>query len=486
MTAPLWSGTDLAAAVGTKPDGVVPPDITDITDISIDSRTLAPGACFFAIKGANFDGHDFVDAAFDAGAAAAVVSRDWATGQGDADRPLFIVNDVLDGLSRVAIAARARTDARIVAVTGSVGKTGTKEMLAAALAPDGPVHASPRSFNNHWGVPLTLARMPAASAYGVFEIGMNHAGEITPLTRLVRPHVAIVTTVEAVHLENFADEDGIARAKAEIFKGLEPDGVALINRDNRHVQRLEAEAKAAGVGRIATFGEHAEADIRLLEVVPSEQGTTVAASVFGVDVAYRLAVPGRHLVQNSLASLGAVAALGGDLARGALALADLAAPEGRGRPHRLRVGHGEVLLIDESYNANPASMRAAIAVLGLTAPGPSGRRIVVFGDMLELGDDSPAMHAGLVPDLEQAAVDRVYAAGPLMAALWKVLPSHLRGGYAETAAELERQVIDDLAAGDVVMVKGSNGSRLGPLVASLKAHFEPLDTGSLAPAREHA
>src|SRR5690606_14100567 len=279
---------------------------------------------------------------------------------------------------------------RIAAITGSVGKTGTKEMLARALAPEGTVHASPASFNNHWGVPLSLARLPAASAFAVFEIGMNHAGEIDPLTRMVRPHAAIVTTVEPVHLEHFKSVKAIARAKGEIFLGLEADGVAIINRDNPHYAALAKMARAAGAARIIGFGEHARAEARLEKMKLKQDCSCVSAVILGEPVSYRLGAPGRHVVQNSLAVLAAVAVLGGDLAKAALALGEMAAPQGRGSRHRLALPDGAALLIDESYNANPASMRAAIMLLGQSAPAGHGRRIAVLGDMRELGSDAAA------------------------------------------------------------------------------------------------
>ncbi|MHA1158277.1 MAG: UDP-N-acetylmuramoylalanyl-D-glutamyl-2,6-diaminopimelate--D-alanyl-D-alanine ligase [Alphaproteobacteria bacterium] len=483
MSAPLWAMNDLLVALDGRPVGELPPAIDGI---SIDSRTLGPGDCFFAIAGETFDGHDFVGAALANGAGLAVVSRQWHDQQDEPPGALVIVEDVLEALRRLGSAARARSGARIAAVTGSVGKTGTKDMLAAALGAAATVHFSPASFNNHWGVPLTLARMPPEAAFAVIEIGMNHAGEIAPLVRLVRPHVVIITTVEAVHLAHFDAVEDIARAKAEIFTGLEPGGTALINRDNPHFALLASLAEAAGAAHIAGFGEDAAADVRLDHLAAHSDGSVVAARVFGEEVTYKLGAPGRHVVHNSLAVLGAVAALGGDLARGALALADLPPPPGRGRRYRMPTGGGEVVLIDESYNANPASMRAAIGLLGEAIPQGGGRRIAVLGDMLELGDASADLHVDLAQILDAAGVDTVFAAGPMMASLWKALPSHRQGGYAETAAALENRVIGALAPGDVVMVKGSNGSRLGPLVASMRAHFDPLASGREQRRRENA
>jgi UDP-N-acetylmuramoyl-tripeptide--D-alanyl-D-alanine ligase len=470
MSQPLWTCDALLAATRGRPVGVRP---ESIGGISIDSRTITPGEAFFAIRGENHDGHDFTTKALANGAATAVVAQERLVRLGGFRGSLVVVSDVLEALAALGQAARTRSEARIVAVTGSVGKTGTKEMLAAALAPEGPVHYSPASFNNHWGVPLTLARMPRSARYGVFEIGMNHEGEIAPLTSMVRPHAAIVTTVEPVHLEYFKDVKAIARAKAEIFLGVEKGGSAILNRDNPHFTLLARRARAAGVERIIGFGEHAKADVRLEKVKLKENCSCVSANVLGEEVSYKLGAPGRHLVQNSLAVLAAVSVLGADLAKAGLALASLSAPSGRGQRFLLSYRDTRATLIDESYNANPASMRAAIALLGQTSPGNHGHRIAVLGDMRELGPDGPAMHAGLAGPLSEAGVDKAYLAGPMMQDLWKALPRRMRGGYAETAAELESLLLEHIGDGDVIMVKGSHASRMGPLVETIKARFAP-------------
>ena len=470
MSAPLY--TFDAFLAGTRGRAVgAPPDA--VTGISIDSRTVAPGDAFFAIRGDRFDGHDFVAAALAAGAATAVVAEDRVAGLGAVAGSLVVVPDVLAALTFLGAAARARSGAKIAAVTGSVGKTSTKEMLAQALQGEGPVHYSPASFNNHWGVPLTLARMPADAAFAVFEIGMNHAGEIAPLTRLVRPHVAIVTTVEPVHLEFFGSVADIARAKGEIFEGVVPGGAAVVNRDNPHYDLLAGLARDAGVGRLVGFGEHAAAEARAEVIKLKPECSCVSASILGEAVSYKLGAPGRHLVQNSLAVLAAVSLLGGDLAAAALALGRLKPPKGRGERHVLTLDRGTAVLIDESYNANPASMAAAIALLGQAVPGPGGRRIAVLGDMRELGPESPALHAGLAEPLKTAKVDRVFAAGPFMDALWRALPEGMRGAYAGTSAAIESGLAESLKPGDVIMVKGSNASRMGPLVEALKLRFAP-------------
>jgi UDP-N-acetylmuramoyl-tripeptide--D-alanyl-D-alanine ligase len=349
-------------------------------------------------------------------------------------------------------------------------------MLALTLSADGQVHYSPASFNNHWGVPLTLARMSEDARYGVFEIGMNHAGEIEPLVKLVRPQVAIVTTIEPVHLEYFKDVKAIARAKAEIFRGVVEGGAAVVNRDNPHFAQLSRAAKAAGVKRVVGFGEHAKSDVRLVSVSLKETCSCVSATVFGEAMSWKLGAPGRHLVMNSLAVVAAASLLGADLAKAFLALASLRASKGRGERLELIFRHGgTALLIDESYNANPASMRAAVALLGQTTPGKLGRRIAILGDMRELGEEAEEMHAGLAAPLTEAKADLVFAAGPLMASLRDALPGAMLGGYAVTASELEPLVAAALRPGDVIVVKGSNASRMGPLVEALKSRFMSVE-----------
>jgi UDP-N-acetylmuramoyl-tripeptide--D-alanyl-D-alanine ligase len=467
MNAPLWMVDRMAEAMRAERSGALP---TGVTGVSIDSRTIGPGEAFFAIAGERHDAHDFVAAALDKGAGLAVVAAE-KRARFAAEAPLLVVPDVLEGMRDLARASRARANAKIVAITGSVGKTSTKEALRLALRADGETHASAASFNNHWGVPLSLARMPETALYGVFEIGMNHVGEITPLTRLVRPHVAIVTGVEPVHLEFFDGLVGIADAKAEIFVGVEPEGAAVINRDNPYFARLKRRATQAGVTRIVGFGEHARAQARLIKCMLHADGSAVEADILGDRVTYRIGAPGRHLVLNSLAVLAAASLLGADLALAALALAQQTPAPGRGARLPIAVAGGEALLIDESYNANPTSMRAAIALLGDAPIGPRGRRIAVLGDMLELGPSGADLHRELAAPIANHAIDLVFCAGPLMAALWEALPVNRRGGYAATAEDLEVEVASALRAGDAVMVKGSLGSRMGPIVKSLARRY---------------
>jgi len=457
----------MAAAMKAERAGSLP---RDVPGLSIDTRTIKPGEAFFAIQGENRDGHEFVEAALQAGAGLAVVARRRmaAMPQG---APLLIADDALAGLNDLAKASRARSQAKIVAVTGSVGKTGTKEALRLVLGRQGETHASAASYNNHWGVPLSLALMPRSAKFGVFEIGMNHAGEITPLTKLVRPHVAIVTTIAPVHLEFFGTLAAIADAKAEIFLGVEPGGTAVLNADNPQFAHLKRAAQVAGVKHIVAFGESGGADAHLAKVSLQAETSTVQASILGRDVTYKLGAPGRHVVENSLAVLAAAQLLGADLALAALALADLKAPAGRGERVTLELPGGAVLLIDESYNANPVSMRAALALLGQVPMKGMGRRIAVLGDMLELGPDGAALHADLADAVTGNAVDLVFCSGPLMKSLWDALPSGRRGGYADTSAALEPEILGAIAANDAVMIKGSLGSRMSPIVKALRRRY---------------
>jgi UDP-N-acetylmuramoyl-tripeptide--D-alanyl-D-alanine ligase len=467
MSGPLWTGAELEAAMGARSVGA---PVTGAVGLSIDTRTLATGDLFFALSGENRDGHAFVPAAFAAGAAAAVVRLDRAD-ELAAHGPLLAVPDVLAAMEALGRAARARVDATVVAVTGSVGKTSTKEALRHVFSRAGATHASVASYNNHWGVPLTLGRMPAGTRHAIFEIGMNHPFEILPLTAMVRPHIALITTVEPVHLAQFRAIEGIADAKGEIFAGLVPGGVAIVNRDNPHFERMRAHAAASPAGRILTFGEHAGSDVRLLRLALHPGLSTVEADVLGQPVTYRLGLPGRHMALNSLAVLAAARAAGLDLALVALSLADVAAGAGRGAQVRLSAPGGEITLLDESYNANPASMRAALALLGQVSVGFRGRRIAVLGDMLELGPSGPSMHRDLAPALAEHDVDLVFLAGPLMRNLWQALPPERRGGYAETSADLVEMLLSRLRAGDAVVVKGSLGSRMGPVVQAIRQRF---------------
>jgi UDP-N-acetylmuramoyl-tripeptide--D-alanyl-D-alanine ligase len=457
----------MAEAMNAASNGALP---QAITGISIDSRSIKPGEAYFAIKGDVHDGHDFVAAALQAGAALAVV----ASAQRDkfaADARLLVVDDVLAGLVDLARASRRRLGARVIAVTGSVGKTSTKEALLRVFGAQGQTHASVASFNNHWGVPLSLARAPASSDFAIFEIGMNHAGEIEPLVRLVRPHIAIITTVEPVHLEFFESVEAIADAKAEIFAGLESGGAAVLNRDNAQFGRLRQQAETIGVSRIISFGSNEEADARLIEVSLHPDCSVVQADILGHDVTYKLGMPGRHMAMNSLAVMAAAELAGADLALAGLTMSQVQPATGRGVRQRLGLGSGEATLIDESYNANPASMAAALNVLGHATLGRQGRRIAVLGDMLELGPASADLHRGLNEAVKANGIDMVFCCGPMMRNLWDALSSGKRGGYAGSAAELESLVAATIRDGDVIMVKGSLGSRMKTIVNALEKRF---------------
>lgn len=459
----LWTAEEAATALGLPMSGRG----WAARGVSIDSRTLEKGDLFVALKGPNRDAHEFVAGALRNGAAAAIVSERPA--DVPANAPLLLVRDTQSALERLGAAARERSDAIRIAVTGSVGKTGTKEALKLVLGAQAPTHASVGSYNNLWGVPLTLARMPAATEYGVFEIGMNHPGELGPLSRQVKPHVAIVTTVEAVHLEFFKSVEEIADAKAEIFEGMGPGSTAILNRDNPHFDRLKRRAEEAGVSRIVGFGTAESADARLLDCSLQATATDVSASIGGQRLDYRIAVPGRHWAINSLAVLAAVQAAGADPDAAAATFARMTPPKGRGQRHRIETADGAFDLIDESYNASPVAVRAALAVLGQAGVGERGRRIAVLGDMRELGTRSPELHAGLAADIDANNVDLVFCCGPNMAHLFEALPAAKRGAHAADSAALQPIVLRAVAAGDVVLVKGSLGSRMAPIVEALMA-----------------
>ena len=461
----LWTSQALVAAMSGRPVGSMP---QGVTGISIDSRTLQPGDAFFAIKGEKFDGHDFATAAMKAGASLLVVEDSRLPALGRLAIPMIVVQDVLAALEMAGIAARARSKARIIAVTGSAGKTTTKEMLRTALSAVGRVHASDRSFNNHWGVPLTLARMPAESDYAIFEIGMNHPGEITNLVRQVRPHIAIVTMIAAAHLGHFRNLDEIARAKAEIFSGVAKGGHALINRDDARWKLLEKDAREAGVVNVWGFGQHARATFRLVRHEAAGDGVAITARLAGEEIELTLGAPGRHMVQNALATLGAAYLAGADMGKAAAALADVRAEKGRGRRHRLAHPDGVITLIDESYNANPASMRAALDLLAATPVEGEGRRIAVLGDMLELGQHSARLHAGLADALD---ADLVFLGGPEMKALAAKLD---RAEHHETAAAVAERLIATVRAGDAVMVKSSNGTGFARVVDALLQKYPEI------------
>ncbi|NKB49446.1 MAG: UDP-N-acetylmuramoylalanyl-D-glutamyl-2,6-diaminopimelate--D-alanyl-D-alanine ligase [Alphaproteobacteria bacterium] len=461
----LWTSDDVALATEGRFASGAQSESWQATGVSIDSRNCASGDLFVALAGPNFDGHDYVGDALAGGAAGAVVSRIPDDLAGSAQ--LIAVDDCEVALTALGQFARDRSNAQFVCVTGSVGKTSTKDGLAVALGACGTTHATAGNLNNHLGAPLTLARMPVDAAYSVLELGMNHAGELTPLSQLARPDVAIITTIEAVHLEFFDSVCAIAEAKAEIFAGLGDKGVAILNRDNAYFAYLATIAAEQGAARILGFGADPDADARLIDTEVDDDGSDVTAEIDGHTLHYRLNAPGRHRVINSLAVLAAVAGLGANIEAAAAALGDVAVARGRGRRHRVATATGDYVVIDDSYNASPASMRAALDVLGAAHPGGNGRRIAVLGDMLELGPEAPRLHAGLIRNLEANNVDQVFSCGPLMAALDGVLSPNMRGDYADTSEQLLPTVLSAVQAGDVVLVKGSLGSRVGPIAEAL-------------------
>ncbi|MHA6728986.1 UDP-N-acetylmuramoyl-tripeptide--D-alanyl-D-alanine ligase [Devosia sp. A369] len=461
MTQPLYTIDAILAATGGSTE--LDPS-TPINSISIDSRELGPDALFVAIKGDRFDGHDFVETALANGASAALVSR------GVGERRI-VVPDALEGLSNIARAARARSRAIIVGVTGSVGKTTTKEAIRVVFEAAGQTHASIKSFNNHWGVPLMLARLPETAQFGVFEMGMSAPDEIRPLSQLVRPHIAVITTVAPAHLEAFGSLDGIARAKAEIFAGLEAGGTAVLNADHPQIDLLLAEAEAAGVARVVTYGETEGADWQIVdvEIVAGRSFATVIHQ--GERHALLLNVPGRHMIANATAAL-AVAYLAGVEPEVALrALAGFGAQAGRGAQSRLGPTAKPLLLIDESYNANTASMAAALDVFA-AQPALGGRKAIILGDMLELGPQSANLHASLAPAVIASGAELVYLVGAEMTALAAALGPDRVTAHAQTAADMAEIVLNDLAYGDAVMVKGSNGVGLNSIVDKIRHRFD--------------
>lgn len=458
----LWTSAEIAAATG----GIASADFA-VHGVTFDSREVGPCDLFIALRGEHDDGHRFVEAAFDAGAAGALV--DVAV-----PGPHVLVADTMAALEALARASRARSHARIIGITGSVGKTGTKEALAEALARHAPgrVHRSVKSYNNHTGVPLSLARMPRACDYGVFEMGMNHAGELTALTAMVRPHVVLVTTIAPAHIGYFASLDAIADAKAEVFSGLEAfstddlGGVAIIPFDNGYCGRLAVAAASHGA-RIVTFGTREGADVRARDWVSDDMsgGSLISAELHGASLCFALAPPGDHWVANAMAVLAAVQAVGADLAAAGLALAELPGLAGRGARHTLRLaGGGRALLIDESYNANPASMAATLSQLGRES---AQRRIAVLGAMKELGAGSGAFHAALADDVIGAKVDVALLVGKEMAALAKALEGHAEFAHGSGIEPALAWLRAELRAGDAVLVKGSNSIGLSRIVSAL-------------------
>ena len=457
----LWSSDDAASAS----HGDAHPAWT-ASGISINTRTLQPGDLFIAIQGPNVDGHDYVANAFEKGAAAACVHH--RPPVLDPDAPLLVVEDTMKALEDLGRGARERLDhAKVIAVTGSVGKTGTKEALKAVLSKQGKTSASEGSLNNHWGLPLSLARMPADADYAVLELGMNYPGELTPLSKMARPHVCVITTIAPAHTEFFESTAQIADAKAEIFQGIEEGGSAVLNADIPEFEQLNAAAQKVGIEDVITFGAADGADFRLKEFSLDANGSDVTAISPWGELSYRIGLAGQHWVMNSLCILAAAHAAGADVEQAAQALAELTPPSGRGQRFEIQLDGGAFVLIDESYNASPVAMDAALAVLA--AQPTEGKRIAVLGDMLELGEDTPAAHAALADLIAKHNIDQVYMSGEAMEHLWNALPDGVRIKHTVTSDLLAGVVREAVRPGDVVMVKGSAGARMGRVVDALKA-----------------
>ncbi|MEO3385508.1 UDP-N-acetylmuramoylalanyl-D-glutamyl-2,6-diaminopimelate--D-alanyl-D-alanine ligase [Mesorhizobium sp. CAU 1741] len=473
---PLWTAEALAVAMGGRPVGAQP---ARIGGISIDSRTLQPGDAFFAIKGETFDGHDFATAAIKAGASLLVVAEGKLPALGRIGAPMIVVPDVLAALEAAGIAARARTRAKVIGVTGSVGKTTAKEALRKALGACGSVHASDKSFNNHWGVPLTLARMPEDCDYAIFEIGMNHPGEIRQLVSFVRPHVAIITAIAAAHLGYFSSLEEIARAKAEIFEGVVPGGHALLNRDDKQWKLLDKAARDAGIEHVWSFGENGRSTFRLASFEADGDASNVVMKMAGQEITFTIGAPGRHIVQNALAVMGAVYLSGADIHKASSALAEFRAERGRGQRTSLKhPSGGEIVVIDESYNANPTSMKAALSLLAAAAVPAGGRRIAVLGDMLELGNHSRKLHEALAGPVAQSQADIVLTAGKEIKALADMLPENVVSQHVEGVDALKPLLLDMVRPGDVVMIKSSNSMGFSRLVEALKQIFAATGDGA--------
>lgn len=465
----LWTSEDAAKATSGQ---VMSP--WQASGLSIDTRSIAAGDLFVALKDVR-DGHDFVAQALEKGAAAALVSR---IPDGVApDAPLLVVPDVLKALEAMAVFARARTTAQVVGVTGSVGKTSTKEMLRSVLARQGKVFAAEKSFNNHWGVPLTLARMPADADFAVIEIGMNHPGEIAPLAKLARPHVAMITTVAAAHMEAFDGIEGIAIEKSAIFDGVEPEGAAVVNGDLDTSPILIEAAQAAGAN-CTTFGQKDSNTDQLFDVHLAHDTTVVRANLNETSALFKISSPGQHFAMNALGVLGVVRALGADVALAANDMALWQPPAGRGTREVITLDAYEpdqsLILIDDAYNANPTSLEAALNVLAASVPvdgvgrQQSGRRIAILGDMLELGADEVTLHAEFATHSALEQIDMIHCCGPLMRSLWDALPDHKRGEWAEKAQDIAGIAHSLLDAGDVILVKGSLGSQVSVVVTAIR------------------
>ncbi len=444
-----WTAHEIAQAVGAKTTGE-----WFATGVSKDSRELNPGDLFIALKGPKVEGTDYVASALEAGAAGAIVDR--IPTDYEKDSRLILVKDTFQALNDLAKAARARSKAKIIAITGSFGKTGTKDATSLLLSHFGSVQASERSFNNHWGVPFTVSNISPKLDFGVIEIGMNHAGEIAPLSRIARPDVALITTIREMHIEHMGSLENIAAEKSEIFAGMAEGGTAVLNRDDLMFPKVHAAAKAKKL-KVITFGTHKEADCRLVKCTIDEGWLWAEAMVDKTLFTYRIPVIGEHWALNSLGVLGVIKALGLDVIEASKVFLKLVLPEGRGVQHQVNFKQGKITIIDESYNAGPDSMKAALKVLGTLVPAGTGKRIAILGDMRELGPKAQEIHEGLKTDLLANKVDLVFTCGEKMEHLHRSLPEKMRGAHALEVADLIPSVVRCVQPGDIIMIKGSKG-----------------------------
>lgn len=465
----VWSAQDIAHAVKAKTTGN-----WTATSVSIDTRTMEKGALFVALPGANVDGHAHVKAAIDKGAVGALVSKQV---DGVSADKLIVVGDVETALQDLGVAGRARSKATFIGVTGSVGKTGAKEMLAAALRPQGTVHATKGNLNNHLGVPLNLANMPLDVDFAVIEMGMNHAGEIARLSHWVKPHASLITTVDAVHIEYFKSVEAIADEKASIFDGMGGAGVAVLNADNAHYERMRKYAEKKDLDRVLSFGTGAGALCRMESYRVEDVHSEVEAVIAGTAMQFRIGTVGKHWALMSVAVLGMVDALGLDLAKSAAALEFFTEPKGRGQIRKLAVKGGHLRLVDDCYNASPISMKGAFAKLAdlRDATQDDVRTVVILGDMLELGEHAEDMHVGLIPALVNNQMDLVFAAGSFMQKMYEALPEAMQGAYRATSKELAPVVVEQLRPRDLVLVKGSRGSRMDAVVDAIEENARTLE-----------
>ena len=462
----LWSAHEIASITGGTASGA-----WSASGVSINTRTLEVGDLFIAIKGPKLNGHQFVSEALKKGASGLII--DTIPTNLPEQAPIVLVSDTLDALHALGKASRKRSEALIIAVTGSVGKTSTKNALYHALSAQSQTTCSQASHNNLWGVPLSLSQMAPEDQFGIFEIGMSHPGEISPLSKMVSPHITIITNVEPAHTENFDSLESVAEAKAEIFDGLEKNGIAILNSDNKFFSILRARSKSLGIENLLTFGSTNDADTRLISLSSDCQGSCVEASIQGKRICYRVSLPGKHEVMNSLATLTAIHAAGADISAATSALGQLSPLPGRGKSYQLEYLGGSIHLIDESYNANPTSMRAALDNLGNTKVSPPGRRIAVLGDMRELGRDSEKYHLNIAQTIFKNQVEKIFTVGDQMERLFHSLPSEMQCFCSIDAKGITREILKVLRPNDILLVKGSNAVGMASIVSEVRAELGP-------------